>query len=1179
MAQLSGFMTHTRRSFLPLAALILLTAVPMPVHAAGPAPDPAVTARYGSRPMLIGNLDRPLRYTPDGGDFVIRDGGESFNRPLYGGPSAFRVDGGDRPEFSVYLPGRGGVLRFALATPQGIRWLHASAEVVIRYRAGALLHEVRDPVLGDGVIRLHAVAEAGAESLLVRLDTSGIPEGVDLIAVYGGITGERGGRDGDIGTERVPVSEYFRPQSAFAVGNEIALVPEGFAVAAKGWRVGVVCPEGARFAVADAAAFDDPARLTQAASPTGPHIGSARVRLPRQGSLLLGLEVLGAPGPEGEVLEIYRKVAAETGRGSAARTAGAPLNRENLPARFAATEERRRILAERVVASTPDPFLNAAFPALNVAADAVWDERQGGFLHGGVAWRVRLLGWRVAYAGDVLGWHGRTRTHFDTYAERQNTGEIPDRLPEPEATANLARNENALHSNGDLTRSHYDMNLVGVDTFFRHLQWTGDLDYARRRWPVIERHLAWQSRLFRRTFPPGHLPLYEAYACIWASDDLAYNGGGSTHSSAYNLFHRRMAARVARLIGEDPVPHEREAERLEKGIDDLLWLPRLGWYAEAKDLLGLQRVRPEAAAWTYYHTLDSGVPDALRAWQMTRAIETRLPRIPVRGPGVPAGTHTIATTRWMPYTWSLNNVVLAESVHTALALWQAGRADQAYPLLKGALLDSMYLGICPGNVGMCTWYDANRRESQRDFGDGVGILARALVEGLFGVAPDLLEGTFAFRPGFPDDWNHASLGHPEFRVAFAREGGRDRYEVAPAFGRPLALALEVPARRVGIGRVTVNGAPAAWQAVPDAVGRPRIRVLAPAQARFEVDIEWAGDAPVEPPAEVRVQRRSTLTLDTGAAVVGREDPQGVVAGAVVEGRVVKGTAVGQDGHRTLFARVRQGEFSWRMPLAVEIRPPEPEPPQVFTTAWRLGVGARKEHRPVSLAGIHDARITDLFRQEYLAPRSPYVSLATPKQGFGSWCKPTATFEVDDSGLRALAAGGGGRILLPNGAPLVTPADAESPNIAFVSRWQNYPQELTVPLAGRASRLYLLMAGTTRAMESRIDNGEILVAYADGTRQRLALENPTTWWPIDQDYFIDDFAFARPGPLPLRIDLQTGKMRILDEATFKGAGRRVPGGAATVLDLSLDPSRELRSLTVRALSNEVVIGLMSATLER
>jgi len=137
----------------------------------------------------------------------------------------------------------------------------------------------------------------------------------------------------------------------------------------------------------------------------------------------------------------------------------------------------------------------------------------------------------------------------------------------------------------------------------------------------------------------------------------------------------------------------------------------------------------------------------------------------------------------------------------------------------------------------------------------------------------------------------------------------------------------------------------------------------------------------------------------------------------------------------------------------------------------------------------------------------------------------------------------------------------------------------VPFSGKSAHAYLLMAGSTSAMQSRFDNGEVVVEYTDGTSARLALHNPTTWWPIDQDYYVDDFAFARPEPLPVRIDLKTGKVRVLEMETFKGTGKTVPGGAATVLDFPLDPAKELKSLTVRALANEVVIGLMSVTLQR
>jgi len=188
-------------------------------------------------------------------------------------------------------------------------------------------------------------------------------------------------------------------------------------------------------------------------------------------------------------------------------------------------------------------------------------------------------------------------------------------------------------------------------------------------------------------------------------------------------------------------------------------------------------------------------------------------------------------------------------------------------------------------------------------------------------------------------------------------------------------------------------------------------------------------------------------------------------------------------------------------------------------------------------------------------------------------------EIDDRGLRSVAGANGGRLVLPNGVPFATPGPGHAKNIVFTSQWNNYPREATVPLAGKAGHVYLLMAGSTNHMQSRLDNGEVIVTYQDGTTARLALHNPTNWWPIDQDYFIDDYQFRRPEPIPPRVDLETGKVRLLDEAEFKGQGRKIPGGAATVLDLPLDPAKELRSLTVRTLANEVVIGLMGVTLAR
>ena len=104
-------------------------------------------------------------------------------------------------------------------------------------------------------------------------------------------------------------------------------------------------------------------------------------------------------------------------------------NTNNLADVFSAAEDHRASIAQRIYVTTPDPFINAAVPALCVAADALWDDEQQCYMHGAVAWRTRLLGWRGPYAGDALGWHDRTAKHFASFAKQQNTSPIPDPLP------------------------------------------------------------------------------------------------------------------------------------------------------------------------------------------------------------------------------------------------------------------------------------------------------------------------------------------------------------------------------------------------------------------------------------------------------------------------------------------------------------------------------------------------------------------------------------------------------------------------------------------------------------------------------------------------------------------------------------------------------------------------------
>ncbi len=1087
-----------------------------------------LVATQGVRPNIAGQIDQPIRYRPDGDAFAIVNGVERFNRPLYGGNTAFRADGGDKPEFVLYLPGRGGNLRFAVQSADGSRWwLHHARSITTRYRPGELEYRIEDPRLGTGAIDLVVVALAATEGLGVRASGTNIPAGTTLRWAYGGVNGQRGTRDGDIGTEKVPISEWFGFRPEFAKDNQVRIASQrSFSISAKPGTVTGTLLNGTTDAVRAGEAWNDAAGLfagpKSAARPDHPVV-TGTLQFGQAPSYLLLQRTAYAPSANAD-LATYSAVSRDARAAAPLPPLAPAFDALALPQAFDAARAHFAALRGRVRVSTPDPWIDAAVASLNVAADAVWDGPQSAVMHGAVAWRTKLLGWRGLYSLDALGWHDRALANFRAWLPRQNVSPVPPTLPPADEDSNLARSEAALHSNGDLSNSHYDMNAVFIDGLFRHFAWTGDLAFAREAWPVIERHLAWEKRLFRRPYDNG--PLYEAYAQIWASDDIQYSGGGVAYASAYNHFHNQQAARLARAIGVDAAPYEQEAAAIAEAMRAELWLKEDGHFAEYKDWLGERLVHPSAGLWSFYHVVDSRVPDAREAWRMADALTRKLPQLPIAGPGVPSDRpyHVYASSDWMPYTWSVNNVVMSENNHTALGLWQAGRAEEAFTLMKGALLGSMYMGISPGNVGSMNYLDVYRREAQRDFADGSGVSSRAIVEGLFGMVPDALAGRLDVRPGFPRDWDRAELVHPDVGLRFERKGQVDRWTVSQSGDRFRHLRLRLPAIRDRVRSVSVDGRKARWSVDPDAVGAPAILIEVPFAAQAELAIEWAGSP------------------------IAASSPAG-----------------------TRFRQKRQGAMRWWAP---DGKTAEPAPlPEVVD---RAPVGSQ---RAIDLAGLFNDDVAAIFAPgKYRSPRSPFVSLALPSQGIGAWAgHVNATAKIDDSGIRQASRTSGGWLSLPDGGRFQTPAQGR--NALFVSRWDNYPDEVTVPLSGSGSFLRLLMAGSTNAMQSRIDNGEVIVTYADGGTERLALHNPTTWWPIERDYLIDDYQFRAPGPRPLRVDLATARVRQGGAPDgSKGAEQRVEGGSATVLGLPLDPKRKLKSLTLRARANEVVIGLLAATID-
>ncbi|WP_449398395.1 hypothetical protein [Chryseobacterium wanjuense] len=118
---------------------------------------------------------------------------------------------------------------------------------------------------------------------------------------------------------------------------------------------------------------------------------------------------------------------------------------------------------------------------------------------------------------------------------------------------------------------------------------------------------------------------------------------------------------MAKLIGEDPKPYEKEAESILNAMKTQLWIKNRGYFAEYKDSLENQLLHDKPGIWSIYHVSDAYILNEFEDYQNLQYINNHIPKIPVTVKGAEnKDYYTLSTTNWQPYDWSINNVALAE---------------------------------------------------------------------------------------------------------------------------------------------------------------------------------------------------------------------------------------------------------------------------------------------------------------------------------------------------------------------------------------------------------------------------------------------------------------------------------------------------------------------------------------
>ena len=403
-------------------------------------PPPGVITG-GIQPLMESMTARSLRYRSVAGESVIRNGKEFFNRPIYGVSTPtqvgdFRVDAGDLAEFSLYLPGHGGNLKlgFIGAGGTGSKWAADAEEVIARYRPGRMIYEIRDALLGKGMLRAELLTAGEGSGLLLKVEASKVPDGTKLAWAFGGVSGKKGRRGGDIGCEVQPVSEFFQVREEECADNEFRFLPivprRNVQLVSKTATLVLGFPAGSQLSVVNFDAWSKAPALAEtpvAAAPAYPILtGAAEIQ-----AAPMYIDAIQRPAEANE------------------KDRPGTLASDESPEIFARRSAQVEAIARTLTLDTPDEYINTIGPALSIAADTIWDVNRECVMHGAVAWRTALPGWRGPYVLDALGNHDRAVVDIRHWLKRQNVTPVATGDPATgpwDANSHLTRKEKLLHS-------------------------------------------------------------------------------------------------------------------------------------------------------------------------------------------------------------------------------------------------------------------------------------------------------------------------------------------------------------------------------------------------------------------------------------------------------------------------------------------------------------------------------------------------------------------------------------------------------------------------------------------------------------------------------------------------------------------------------------------------------------
>ena len=792
--------------------------------------------------------------------------------------------------------------------------------------------------------------------------------------------------------------------------------------------------------------------------------------------------------------------------------------------------------------ATPERPLDLTIAPTVIAMDASW--HKDSFHHGAVSYHAPFLGWRNWYAPTVLGWGDRVAKTMEMWLSHITKGDVSkervwyDDEPIP---AGKSRFNKRFHTQenpvGRLPAyfnamfqpcyGPYNMQECALDMMLYYIEWTGDLAIAEKYFDDMCSMAEWE----RRTFDPDDDGLYQNLLNTWISDGHNYNGAGCAQSTAYNYRANLVLSKIAKKIGRDGSYFEKQAEKIRKALNEKLWIANKGVIAESLDTIGNCLIHPAVELPSVYHVIDSDMIDDFRAYRTLRYTENTLKSIVTPG----SDGRLSFSSNWLPKQYSQCGIFPAENAHLALAYYKVGLKEEGKKILDG-IADCYFTGKNPGLAAHIQSARGASDFGDIDFSDVSSTYLRLVVEGLFGIRINNLDECVYIEPGFPEDWEHASLSLKDIGLYYTRRGNQEIFNIHCA--KTEKKRIRIPMRSADLETVLLDGQPVPYT-IAAAPNNSFIIVETDKVGRFQLRVThgYSSVPTVSAPKAALVGNKVVFELE-GAALAEVFDVSETLEDITVVGNKVYAKAKDVAGNHTLFLRAVSGEYNAWLAADYKI-----ENEDVILEPLK-----EKSFETVDISKFFNCNMKEVHEQAYIYPRPEGFSMglfqnARYSHNWNQYGRHVAY--VDDTFFRT----SGGTVLSPSGIPFATPAESE--NLACVSIYERFPTSFTAPLDGKGQEAAVLFIASTYCMQSHVENARITITYADGTSSDTPLV-----YPMD----IDDWLTSA----------LTTQSEIFYFNNFNHA---------TVKRIRLDPTKELASIKIEAIANEVVLGVAGISVSR